>query len=598
MANRYDTPVQLDFINTYVPIPFEQLYKLGKAANDRVDEALSDFTTALDKFGEFRSRSAIDMQRWNDLTINPQKALIEQMAKNPELIKDKAFQSQLKSSIANVDRTKLSLLKQNAAAYDEYEKLKQKLMIAGKYNPTWHDIDFSNYDTLGDGLHAGKGLFEATPMPYADLNELSKPYMDQLKPGFLRSDGVYDYTGIAASDLERVANAHLTDIANTPQGQMHMQMFMRNNPDATPEQALAWLRNAIIDSNQDRLIINRDINDLYKMRVAASLSNKGKTGKGATEESSLPTPYDMQFMSTTRDSENHLLGDHRISNVIARKRELEATQAEIMSQYQAGAIDEATANAALKQLNEDAKTLVEDRKFAVKQILAENTGIGSQFNKEEVKIKKHNLANGVFKTFWDISGTVDVPTFRDYYTEKYGNPKNYFKIDGVDNEVYLTQSLAGFDNMYTNIAEIAGIGDKIFNSDEMMYDDGYGHEVNLFRELERKGGFVRPLYKGIPSDRNGVNTLSVGVEVFVPVANLNDDAVKKIKKEFGDDAIVDVEVDNEGTEVEFARLYMLQAMPRNSVDAVHFNNLVNKYSINATHSADNAATSISDHLYK
>lgn len=275
MVNEYDSPVQLDFINTYVPIPFEQLYTLGNAAKDRVDKALSDFTTALDKFGEFRSRSAVDMQRWNDLTINPQKALIEQMAKNPELIKDRAFQSQLKSSIANVDRAKLSLLKQNAAAYDEYEKLKQQLMLAGKYNPTWHDIDFSNYDTLGDGLHAGKGLFEATPMPYADLNELSKPYMDQLKPGFLRSDGVYDYTGIAASDLERVANAHLTDIANTPQGQMHMQMFMRNNPDATQEQALSWLRQAIIDSNQDRLVKNRDINDLYKMQLAAALKRSG-----------------------------------------------------------------------------------------------------------------------------------------------------------------------------------------------------------------------------------------------------------------------------------------------------------------------------------
>ena len=104
MANRYDTPVQLDFINTYVPIPFEQLYNLGKAANDRVDKALSDFTTSMDKFGEFYSRSKVDMQRWYDATIGKQMPLIDQMAKNPELIKDKAFQAQLKSSIANVDR--------------------------------------------------------------------------------------------------------------------------------------------------------------------------------------------------------------------------------------------------------------------------------------------------------------------------------------------------------------------------------------------------------------------------------------------------------------------------------------------------------------
>ena len=36
MVNRYDNPAQAEFINTYVPIPFEQLYTLGKQAKENV----------------------------------------------------------------------------------------------------------------------------------------------------------------------------------------------------------------------------------------------------------------------------------------------------------------------------------------------------------------------------------------------------------------------------------------------------------------------------------------------------------------------------------------------------------------------------------
>ena len=43
MVNRYDNPAQAEFINTYVPIPFEQLYTLGKQAKENVDQALKDY---------------------------------------------------------------------------------------------------------------------------------------------------------------------------------------------------------------------------------------------------------------------------------------------------------------------------------------------------------------------------------------------------------------------------------------------------------------------------------------------------------------------------------------------------------------------------
>ena len=53
MVNRYDNPAQAQFIDTYAPLPFQQLYTLSKDANARVDKAISDLSGALDKWSDF-----------------------------------------------------------------------------------------------------------------------------------------------------------------------------------------------------------------------------------------------------------------------------------------------------------------------------------------------------------------------------------------------------------------------------------------------------------------------------------------------------------------------------------------------------------------
>lgn len=74
MVNRYDRPAEAQFINTYVPLPFQQLYTLGKEANARVDKAIADLSGALDKWSDFRSPSEKilrlgTMKRWVKLNL-------------------------------------------------------------------------------------------------------------------------------------------------------------------------------------------------------------------------------------------------------------------------------------------------------------------------------------------------------------------------------------------------------------------------------------------------------------------------------------------------------------------------------------------------
>ena len=66
MANRYDRAAEAPILNTYVPINFDQLYRVGAAQREAVDKAAQDLSTNVQKFGEFYSPSAIDTQRFYD----------------------------------------------------------------------------------------------------------------------------------------------------------------------------------------------------------------------------------------------------------------------------------------------------------------------------------------------------------------------------------------------------------------------------------------------------------------------------------------------------------------------------------------------------
>ena len=139
--NRYDTPAQAEFINTYVPIPFEQLYTLGRDAKTEVDKAIAEQSAALSKWSEFRSPSAVDTAAWNELTLGAVKPVIDKLASNPDLIKTVEGRSMLRSAINNVDTSKLALLQQSRDNLLQRQKVDQELMMKGLYNPEWHALN-------------------------------------------------------------------------------------------------------------------------------------------------------------------------------------------------------------------------------------------------------------------------------------------------------------------------------------------------------------------------------------------------------------------------------------------------------------------------
>jgi hypothetical protein len=67
--NEYNNPAQAQFMNTYVPIPFNQLYQLGVQAKQDVENATNQLGNTISKWSEFTSPSQADTQTWYNETI-------------------------------------------------------------------------------------------------------------------------------------------------------------------------------------------------------------------------------------------------------------------------------------------------------------------------------------------------------------------------------------------------------------------------------------------------------------------------------------------------------------------------------------------------
>lgn len=257
-TNRFDKPIESEYISQYTPIPFEQLYAIGKANNERVDKAYQDLGNQFTKWSEFRSPSAVDTKRWYDLTVGAGQDIVNKLAANPDLIKTAEGRSLIQSFINTRPYNELSQLQQSREGLLQRQKVNQQLMLSGKYNPMWHDIDFTNYNTLDSGV-----FNDVAPLAYKSEVDLVKPYVDNLKPGFIRQEGAYDWRGVSSERTDQEIANNISAIYNTPEAQKHIQVLIQQG--YTPEQANALFANRIYRAGREFAYEDRELNPLSKI---------------------------------------------------------------------------------------------------------------------------------------------------------------------------------------------------------------------------------------------------------------------------------------------------------------------------------------------
>lgn len=221
-ANRYDRAAEAPIMNTYVPINFGELYRIGQAQRQAVEQAANEFTNTVSKFGEFQSPSAVDTQRYYENSLGKIRDLIDEAATNPDAMKDANFRARLNSRIANLDYATLSNLRQSREGMLARQKANQELMMKGMYNPLWHDVDFTNYSTVDSGI-----FNDVAPLAYKSEVDLVRPYVDNLKASFMRVKDGWIHQGVSTDRTDYEIQRNLSSIQNTPEYQKHLEILQR-----------------------------------------------------------------------------------------------------------------------------------------------------------------------------------------------------------------------------------------------------------------------------------------------------------------------------------------------------------------------------------
>lgn len=288
-ANRFDQAAEMPILNTYVPIDFGNLYRIGATQKAAMDQAIADVSSAIQQFGEFRSPSRVDTENYYNMTIGQMSDLINQAATDPDKMKDPGFRAQFYGRLNSLNYAGLAQLRESADNLRAGLETRAKMEAEGLYNQNWDDSNIPEYDTLG----TGRVFDDITPVRYMNANQLSNPYFDNLKPGTLKpvwQDGVkYQVTGNTKEDLEAVADAHMNDLIATPQGRMYMRDFLRAR-NGNEELARQDFRDMIVASQMDRTLRpTLTVDPAWLASLRASRSGSGK-------ENLFVTPTRLKFI--------------------------------------------------------------------------------------------------------------------------------------------------------------------------------------------------------------------------------------------------------------------------------------------------------------
>lgn len=299
-ANRYDRAAKAPILNTYVPINFGELYRIGAAQKAAVDQAAKELSDTVTTFGEFQSPSAVDTENYYKNSIGKFSDLLEEAAANPDAMKDASFRSRLQQRINSIDYGYLSRLKQSREGMLARQKANQQLMLSGKYNPLWHDVDFTNYDTAQDDI-----FNDISPLAYKSEVDLVKPYVDNLEANFMGTQNGWIRSGVSTDRTDYEIKENLSSIQNTPEYRKHLEVLQKQG--FSKEDAEYELNKTLITAGREFAYVQAE-RDPWWME-SAKLQMKAAADRSAQAMNNLTTILHRDARKTLMDNFSGLTPD-------------------------------------------------------------------------------------------------------------------------------------------------------------------------------------------------------------------------------------------------------------------------------------------------
>lgn len=259
-----------------VRYPIKDLYDTGMmsmyigAIKDEYERGIKEQEEFISKYGDFISPFQKDVENWDRLTMDPIIEAYDYLQKNGiDPLRSQEGRALLADIRRKVPREKLSMLRQSAAAGQEYLSNRAKLQAAGQYNPEFEqfllgDRTFEGQDTLSQGMWD-----RTAPTEFKGLRTLTDPWFKNRTAKYKGSKGGYDYYGYDVNDMKTATNDQIQAFLSNDYGRYYYDQALKvaqasrqpgESDESVRKRAQEILVNDIVDVNRDYLLEDRKAN--------------------------------------------------------------------------------------------------------------------------------------------------------------------------------------------------------------------------------------------------------------------------------------------------------------------------------------------------
>lgn len=226
--NRYDTPAESNYFNTFVPLPLDQITALGMKRQEdleRKQEAASKYVDELSMIN-YIPNSEDERRVRNEYLPQIQRLAEDAMAidlSNP--VEWAKYSTKLRRLSMSDD---IKRIEQSAAGYQQALAIAKEQRMKGVYNPLLDDTS-----NLARSWDSRNSVFDYTPESQIDKADLFSPYYkdlaDQGRYGTM--NGIQgQWVGISKGRVGEVAAQAAQELAGTPGGQQIVKLARATNP--------------------------------------------------------------------------------------------------------------------------------------------------------------------------------------------------------------------------------------------------------------------------------------------------------------------------------------------------------------------------------
>lgn len=288
-VNKYDRPIDSQFINTYVPIPFEQMVQAGALKQQRYDQTAAAIDASIAQAESINAAPGTQDAIERDLAVNKIHGIRDKYyskdLSDPMVVRQ--LNNEIRSAVKPADIKKWETTFQS---WQTQQKHKQQQIARGEYNPLIDEDPISGWDSSTMGTYN-----YLSPTYQGKEATLSQYFQGLSRHGRVLGTTPEGYTKIGRTqeDINSILN-QANQYATTPGGQNEIKIFKKTNPELAAQ----------LDTNDNiaRYIMNDYGQQFLYEELAGSRYPQGNAGT---------SPAFTKFFSEVQ-------GKSQVSNVTSR----------------------------------------------------------------------------------------------------------------------------------------------------------------------------------------------------------------------------------------------------------------------------------------